>query len=126
MAAIVFDSGALIALERGDRAVGALMAAAAQDGVDVITSSACVAQVWRNPARQARLARGLAGFLERAVDATEARRAGMLLARTDTRDVVDAAVVLLAEDGDTILTCDPHDIERLLDGAGTRVSVRPL
>jgi hypothetical protein len=126
MAALVFDSGALIALERGDRAVGALLAAAARNGVDAVTSSACVAQVWREPARQVRLARGLAGFLERPLDAREARRGGMLLARTQTRDVVDAAVATVAQAGDTILTSDPHDIARLLDGLGTRALVRPV
>jgi hypothetical protein len=124
MAALIFDSGALIALERGDRAVGALIAAAAQDGIDAITSSVCVAQVWRDPARQqAKLARGLAGFSERPLDAPQARREGLLLARTGTSDVVDAAVVTLAENGDTIVTSDPRDIERLLDGVGTRALV---
>jgi hypothetical protein len=123
MAAIVFDSGALIALERGDRAVGALMAAAAQEGVEVVTSSACVGQVWRDPARQARLARGLAGFVEHALDARQARRAGVLLACAEARDVVDAAVTVLAKDGDTVVTSDPQDIERLLAGAGTQARV---
>lgn len=126
MAAIVFDSGALIALERGDRSVGALLASAAQEGIDAVTSSGCVAQVWRNPARQSRLARGLEGFVEHPLDATRARQSGMLLASTDTRDVVDAAVVVLANDGDTILTSDPHDIERLLEGAGRQARVRPV
>lgn len=126
MAALIFDSGALIALERGDRAVGALLAAAAQDGVDAVTSSACVAQVWRDPARQARLARGLAGFSEHPLDAKEARRGGLLLAQTGLRDVVDAAVVMLARDGDTILTSDPYDIEDLLAGADVQARVRTV
>jgi hypothetical protein len=126
MAALVFDSGALIALERGDRAVGALLAAAAQDGVAAVTSSACVAQAWREPARQARLARGLAGFREHALDAERGRRVGLLLAHTGGRDVVDAAVAILAQDGDTVLTSDPRDIEGLLAGAGTRARVRPV
>ncbi len=126
MAALVFDSGALIALERGDRAVGALLAAAARDGVDAVTSSACVAQVWREPVRQARLTRGLAGFLERPLDASQARRSGRLLARTETRDVVNAAVAALAREGDTILTSDPRDIEALLEAGGAGVLVKPV
>jgi len=126
MAALVFDSGALIALERGNRLVGALLAAAARAGVDAVTSSACVAQVWREPARQARLTRGLAGFLERPLDAPEARRCGMLLARTQTGDVVDGAVAAMAKDGDTILTSDPRDISLLLQAGGTSASVRPI
>jgi hypothetical protein len=35
------------------------------------------------------------------------RDAGKLLGLTRRRDVVDAALVLLAEDGDTIVTSDP-------------------
>jgi hypothetical protein len=50
----------------------------------------------------------------------------VLLGRADTQDIVDAAVVLLADDGDTILTSDPRDIERLLAVAGTRACVRPV
>jgi hypothetical protein len=126
MAALVFDSGALIALERGDRGVAALLVAAAESGAEAITSSACVAQVWRNPARQARLARALAGFVECELDSQRARDCGTLLARGETQDIVDAAVSLLADDGDTILTSDPHDIEHLLDAAKTRARVRSI
>lgn len=48
------------------------------------------------------------------------------MARTETCDVVDAAVATLANEGDTILTSDPHDIARLLDDLGTRGLVRPV
>lgn len=126
MAALVFDSGALIALERGDRAIAALLATAAGSGAEAVTSTACVAQVWRDPARQARLVRALAGFLESDLDAQRARDCGTLLARSETRDVADAAVSLLVDDGDTILTSDPHDIGRLLDAAGTRARIRAV
>lgn len=124
MAAIVFDAGALIALERGDRDVAAQLVAAATSGIQVVTSSTCVAQVWRDPARQARLARALAGFVECDLSAERARDCGLLLARSGTGDIADAAVSLLVDDGDTILTSDPHDLERLLDAAGTRARVR--
>jgi hypothetical protein len=118
VAALVFDAGGLIALDRGDRAVGALLAVAAQDDVDAITSSACIAQVWRDPARQARLTRALASFLEWPLDSACARRCGVLLAQTGTSDIADAAVSLLAGDGDIVLTSDPQDIQRLLDATG--------
>jgi hypothetical protein len=126
MAALVFDSGALIALERGDRGVAALLVAAAEGGAEAVTSSACVAQVWRNPARQARLTRALAGFVERELDPRRARDCGALLARSETRDIADAAVSLLADNGDTVLTSDPRDIEHLLSAAGTRARVRSV
>ena len=126
MAALVFDSGALIALKRGDRAIAALLATAAESGAEAVTSTACVAQVWRNPARQARLSRALAGFVESDLNAARARDCGTLLARSATRDIADAAVSLLVDDGNTILTSDPHDIERLLNAAGTRARIRPV
>lgn len=126
MAALIFDSGALIALERGDRRVAALLATAVKSGAEAVTSAACVAQVWRNPARQARLARALAGFVERDLDRAQARDCGVLLACSETSDIADAAVSLLADDGDTIITSDPRDIERLLDAMGTRARVRAV
>ena len=123
MAALIFDAGGLIALDRGDRAVGALLAAAAQNGVEAVTSSTCVAQVWRDPTRQARLVRALAGFLERPLDPPRARRCGLLLTGSRTSDIADAAVALLVQDGDTVLTSDSEDIERLLYAAGTDARV---
>jgi hypothetical protein len=126
VAALVFDAGGLIALDRGDRAVGALLAVAAHDDVEAVTSSACIAQVWRDPARQARLTRALAGFLEWPLDPACARRCGRLLARTGTSDIADAAVSLLARDGDLVLTSDPEDIGRLLNANGTTARVHSV
>jgi hypothetical protein len=126
MAALVFDAGALIALERGDRGVGALLTLALQQDIEAITSSACVAQVWRDPARQAKLTRALAGFLEWPLDPVRARRCGLLLAVTDTSDIADAAIALLTQDGDTILTSDPRDIQRLLDSTATNARVHTV
>ncbi len=126
MAALVFDSGALIALERGDREVAVLLATAVNGGAEAVTSTACVAQVWRNPARQARLARALAGFVERDLDRARARDCGVLLSRSETSDIADASVSLLANDGDTVLTSDPQDIGGLLDTAGTHARVRAV
>jgi hypothetical protein len=117
MAALVFDAGALISLDRGDRTVGALLASAAQEGIEAVTSSACVAQAWRDPPRQARLTRALAGFVEQPLDPSSARRCGLLLAGSHTSDIADAAIALLTQDGDTILTSDPGDIKHLLMAA---------
>lgn len=124
MAALVFDAGALIALERGDRNVIALLALAAQQGTEAITSSAIVAQVWRDSARQVRLTRALPGFMEFPIDQLAARRCGVLLADANTSDIADAALALLVADGDTVLTSDPHDIEHLLERTGTDAHIR--
>ena len=58
---IVFDAGALVALDRGDRTLWSDLKAATLAGVDVAVPAAVVAQVWRGSARQARLSRALAG-----------------------------------------------------------------
>lgn len=126
MAAIVFDAGGLIALDRGDRETAALVVAAAKGGVKLVTSSTCVAQAWRDPARQAQLARALAGFVERPLDPAMARRCGLLLRISQTRDVADAAVALLVERGDTVVTSDPQDIGRLLAANGVSARVRAV
>lgn len=124
MAALILDAGALIAIERGDDKAAALLRAAALDGTELRTTSACVAQVWREPARQARLARLLAGCVEHPLDPVGARRCGIALGASGTTDVIDASVATLADDGDAILTSDPRDIERLLGAIGTDARVR--
>jgi hypothetical protein len=124
MAALILDTGALIAIERRDRTTTALLRAAALDGTEIRTTSACVAQVWRDPARQVLLARTLAGCVERPLDPVQARRCGTALGASGGADVVDASIAILAGDGDAILTSDPRDIERLLAAIGTRARVR--
>lgn len=126
MAVLIFDAGGLIALERGSEVAVEMLDAAIAGEINVITSSTCVAEVWRDPARQARLARALGGFLERPFDEREARDCGLLLARSGTSDIADAAVALLAGDGDTILTSDLQDIQHLLAVAGTKSRVRAV
>lgn len=77
-----------------------------------------VAQVWRDGARQARLAR----YLRTAVDIVAyddqlARQAGELLAATGLSDAIDAGVALLAHRvGGVVVTSDRDDLE-LLTGA---------
>jgi hypothetical protein len=126
MAAVVFDTGALIAVDRGDRRVGALLHAAARDQVDVVTSCACVGEAWRDPARQARLARALAGVIERPLDPAVARASGVLLGRAGASDIADAAVALLAGPNDTIVTSDPADITMLVDVLRTGARILPI
>jgi hypothetical protein len=126
VAALVFDAGALIALDRGDRTVGALVTAAGRNDTETVTSSACIAQVWRNPARQARLAAALVGFLELPLDPLSSRRCGLLLADARTSDIADAALALLVQDGDTVLTSDPQDIGHLLEVTGVNAEIRTV
>jgi hypothetical protein len=113
MKEIVLDSGALIALERGDRLLRGCVFLAEQNQVRLTTSAAVVAQVWRGGARQARLARLLGGDLvsELPLDGLASRRIGVLASATQASDVVDGHVALIALDRDAeVLTSDALDI----------------
>lgn len=124
MSSLVLDAGAFVAVERGDRSIVARLEAAQLDAVQFRTSAIAIAQVWRDPmGRQANLARLLRSVDVRSVDQPLAREAGILLGRTGMSDTVDATVVLVAEDGDIILTSDPRDIARLAAAAERRVLV---
>ena len=123
MSRLILDAGAFVAFERGDTTVRAHFAAARRLNVDLITTSPVVGQVWRDGRRQALLARLVSAVDVRPPDVFAARRAGELLTKTKSNDVVDALVAELARDGDTVLTSDPKDIGMLLAAAGTRAAV---
>ncbi len=126
MSALVLDAGALIAYERGDRKTAQRLRTAELEGSEVVTSAIVVAQVWRGGrGQQVLLARLLSIIDVRPIDAELGRRAGELLGRSGTDDPIDAAVVLLAQDRDRILTSDPDDIQRLAEAAGRRPVVVP-
>lgn len=118
---IVLDAGALVGLERNDRARWAELRAAVIAGVDVVVPTAVVAQVWRGGSWQARLSQTLASCEIASFDEV-AVRAGELCGRAGTADVVDASVALTAHDrnADAVLTSDPGDLSRLFESLGHR------
>ena len=115
---LVLDTGALIAFERGDRQVAALIKATRRRKDRVLTSSGCVAQAWRDGLRQVLLARLLAGVAEGPLEPDSSRAVGELCAAAGTTDIVDAHVALLTSDHDTVVTSDQGDITLLLRSAG--------
>jgi hypothetical protein len=123
---LVLDSGALIALERNERPMWVRLKAAAFAGQLPTTHAGVLGQVWRGGRRQARLAQALQGVEIRALDHALGRAAGELLGATATPDVIDAAVVLIAADGDEIVTLDRRDFELLVVASGRHVElIRP-
>lgn len=120
---LVLDSGALIALERDDRAMWVRLKAAVIDGQVPVTHAGVLGQVWRNGRRQARLAKTLQGIDIRPLDEPLGRGAGELLAASGRSDVIDAALALLAMDGDEIVTSDPDDLAALVSAAARHVEL---
>lgn len=121
---LVLDNGALIALERNDRAMWRRLKLALVADQVPLCHGGIVGQAWRGRGpRQVLLAKALDGVEIRPLDEGLGRAAGELLAAAGHRDVVDAALVLLAEDGDTIITSDPGDIEPLAKAARRQVEL---
>ncbi|HLI43966.1 MAG TPA: hypothetical protein VKU92_05805 [Acidimicrobiales bacterium] len=109
---IVLDAGALIAVERGDRAVIALCA----ESAFVVVPAGVIGQVWRDGARQVRVGRlvNATGTVIEHLDLAVAKSAGALCGRAGTSDVIDATVVLGARAHRArVVTSDRADIARL-------------
>jgi hypothetical protein len=124
VSALILDAGALVAVDRDDRATVARLRAAQQHGLELRTNAMVVAQAWRDRhGRQVNLARLLRAVDVRAISQRDGRDAGVLQAAAGTSDAIDATVVLLAAAGDRILTSDPADIARLAAAADSRAVV---
>ena len=101
MSGVTFDAGGLIALDRDDRRVQALLARATERRMRVTIPATAFAQAIRNPARQARLARLIRQVSTDLVvlDGPDATATGLLLARSRTSDIVDPHVLVCAQRG---------------------------
>jgi hypothetical protein len=121
---LVLDTGALIAIERNDRVMWRRLKSALAAGEVPVTHGGIVGQAWRGRgSRSALMAIAIAGLDVEPLDEDLGKRSGELLARAKKHDVIDAALVLLAKDGDTIATSDPADLQSLARAAGRVVSL---
>ncbi len=125
MSGATLDAGALIAFERRDRGAQILVRRAIEQRYPLVTSAAVVAQVLRRPERQVLLTRLLNSevMTVHALTRISAAAVGRLLERTQTSDVVDGhlALLALAAPDRVLLTSDPEDMHRLTGG---RVPIR--
>ena len=115
---VVLDAGGLIAVDRNLRPIIVLLARMMETGATVTVPAPALAQAIRAPQRQVRLARLIRQPNTQVLPLgrADAVRIGGLLARAGTRDVVDAHVVLCAQQtGRAVLTSDPDDLRRLDD-----------
>jgi predicted nucleic acid-binding protein len=123
MRAIVYDSGVLIAADRNERQVWAEHRVRLEAGLAPLVPAAVVAQASRSP-KQAQMRRFLRGCEVAPVDEDQAHRAGALLGKSQTKDVVDACVVALAVERDAdIVTDDVDDIRRLVAAARAKTAI---
>ncbi|GAA5174166.1 hypothetical protein GCM10023321_77440 [Pseudonocardia eucalypti] len=113
---LVYDAGALVAADRGERSFRALHTQALAQERRIVVPTPVLTQVWRNGARQARVGQVLRGCVLDPVDEQFAKTAGVLLGESGTRDAVDAIVVALAlRLGGVVVTTDPGDLHKLAD-----------
>jgi predicted nucleic acid-binding protein len=123
MTTLILDAGALVALERGNAEVHDDIRDALQAGIPVRTNANVVAQVWRNGARQARLAKALHKITVEPITEEDGYQAGELMGATRTKDVVDATVALMAKSGDRVYTSDLGDLHKLCETTGFKAVV---
>ena len=113
---MTLDAGGLIALDRGDRRVVALLARALETSEVVTIPAAALAQAVRRLERQVRLARLVRAPQTDvvALDRVDATNVGRLLAASGTNDIADAHVVVCARrSGQRVVTSDAADLRRL-------------
>jgi hypothetical protein len=124
---LILDAGAFVAVERADREILALLKGELLDERVPWTHGGVVGQVWRGGrGRQVPIARLLASSYVAPLDEELGRRAGVLVGQAKKTDVIDAAAVLLAVDGDTILSSDPRDLRSLAAALGVHVDIVPV
>src|SRR3954467_7896408 len=111
MTTIVLDAGALIALERNERKIWAVLRLAVIRGDDIVVPTSVVAQVSRGTRKQTTLARALANCEVARFDELT-REIGELCGRTRTNDISDAHVALVATRADVLYTGDVADLRR--------------
>jgi hypothetical protein len=116
MPGVTLDAGGLIALDRDDRRMVALLARAEETAAHVTVPAPALAQATRRPDRQVRLARLIRQPTTDviALDRVAATNVGRLLAASGTSDIADAHVVICARRADQpVVTYDPDDLRRL-------------
>jgi hypothetical protein len=113
---VTCDAGGLIALDKSDRRVIALLARSEELGARVTVPATALAQAMRHPAKQARLSRLIRQPTTDlvALDGPDATSVGILLATSGTTDITDAHVIICARrNAEPIITSDPDDLAGL-------------
>ncbi len=109
---MILDAGVFHLGEHNPRRLAALLQELPESSF--ATNEGVMAQVWRDPARQVLVSRLLDGLDVEVEPLTDGRAIGVLLGQTETTDVVDAGLALMARSRqEPVLTTDPDDLTRL-------------
>lgn len=112
---ITFDTGALIALERGGARILRIVDAAAQTNARITVPTVVVAEWWRGRPSK-RMQRLLEAIVIEPLDFRIAKIAGNAIAAVRGSTTIDAIVMAsAAQRGDTVITSDVEDLVRLAD-----------
>ncbi|MGH3188572.1 MAG: hypothetical protein ACRDPY_39170 [Streptosporangiaceae bacterium] len=121
---VTYDTGALIAADRGERRMWARHRALLTLREVPTVPAPVVAQSWRGGGRQALLARLLAGCHVEALGDGQARAVGSLATRAATTDIVDACVVEGAlRRHDLVVSSDPGDLRAIATAASRQLEI---
>lgn len=120
MNAIVYDTGALIAAEKNDRAFVAQHETLLAARVRPLVPAGVLAQAWNTRPAAAVLHRVLCGCTVLSLTEERAKAAAELCRRAGSCDVVDASVVLAAVEhlDAPVLTDGLGDIGKLVEASG--------
>jgi len=127
VASVTYDTGALIAAERGDRRLWALHAGFLAEEVAPTVPAPVLAEGWRGGPRQANLARLLAMCDIAPMSEDQARKVGVLAGRSGHDDVVDVTVVEGAiRRDDAVVTSNRDNIDRVGRAGGVKLRIEEV
>jgi predicted nucleic acid-binding protein len=107
-----FDTGALIALERGDHRMRTVLKLARTDSVRIVVPTVALGEWWRGKTKARELL--IASVHLEPLTESLAKLAGEALAKIRKATFVDAVVMAsAAQRGDVVYTSDQGDLERL-------------
>jgi hypothetical protein len=111
---VIFDAGVFIALDNPSKrqVILDLVRQMHEEGAVPRTNEAALAQAWRDPSRQVPMAMVVRATIVHPFG--DPRAIGRRCAESDTSDVVDASLAVLADQlGEKVLTTDASDLRRL-------------
>ena len=127
MSGATYDTGALIAGDRNDRAMWALHAGFLGEEVVVTVPSPVVAEAWRSGSRQANLSRLLAAYDIEELSYVQSRAVGVLAGKARHDDIVDVAVVEGAlRRRDAVVTSNLSHIVTIADAVHARLNIETV